>query len=1057
MTSPVASPVVTALVLVGEGDAMTSVRATLAAVAAQTRAADHVLLVVPPGLEVEHARHLDPDRGAAVVAAHGDALAARCSAALAVLETEPAASSPVNGTEGTLGTAPARWIWCVPVGSDPGRGALAAQLDRLAAEPELAVVGAKQVRHRHAPTASPGTADAADGLVDVGVTLTHGARIVSGVDRAEIDQGQDDWRRDVLAVDLPGLLVDEDLLRELGGFDPALDERWAPIELCHRVWRAGRRVEVAPAARFLALAETEDREAFRSRRAGRSATLMALRPLPLAVLTALWVPVAALLHILGAVVVHRPGRVADEAAAAGRALRAAPGVIARARRASRRARVSRRRLAPLFLPRREAVHRILVAAWTRTLADDDRSRRIRRTSWGIAGTAHGADDADTGYRTGWTAGVGVLAVLGALWVLRRVLGGGDLVGPGLVPLPESWRDTWQAAWSDWVPGGLGAAGPADPLIRLLGQIPAPGSALVEVLVLAALPAAALAAWWASGALTRSVGARLVLTAAWTLAPSFLGALADGRWPLLIVHMLLPLLALAIGRAIGLPHKRSQASVSAAAGGGLLLLVIGAVQPVLVLLAIGALVLIAPSVPGRRLRLVWTLLPSLALHAAYVQTYVRHPRTLLSVGAQHATAAVPSRLAGLWLAPDHGWAGLLAPLLGADLALWAPLVLLIPLALAALAAPFLASDAGRAGRVGMVLAGTAVILAVASAHVPVDLVGTRVLPAPPHALVSVATLALLLAAGCTLDALARRHPGVGVARRRLTALCAGVLALTSAALVAGWALALPSGLRLERGDGREIPAAAADQGRSDARLRTLVLGDGPRTPGAPVPAHLVVGGGADATQDSAVAQSRLLERARGGASPDAADGALLSASSALLAGSTDAARLRDLAVGYVVVPSPARRDTTLITALDASPLLERVTEGSGGHLWRVVDPQARATLGSARSGASRTVLASDVIDVHGRVPGATTPRTIELAERYDGSWRARVGGTELEGVRVDGWAQGFLVPAGTRGRLVIDTAEPLSRLAALVLAVAVGLTVLMAVPWRGRHVREEEIA
>ncbi|QNN81841.1 hypothetical protein H3H54_10755 [Brachybacterium sp. Z12] len=90
--------------------------------------------------------------------------------------------------------------------------------------------------------------------------------------------------------------------------------------------------------------------------------------------------------------------------------------------------------------------------------------------------------------------------------------------------------------------------------------------MVEVLVFAAVPVSALLAWWASGAITRAVGARLVLTTVWALAPSLLTALAVGAWPLLLVHMLLPLLALALGRAIGLPHKVSQASVSAAAAG-----------------------------------------------------------------------------------------------------------------------------------------------------------------------------------------------------------------------------------------------------------------------------------------------------------------------------------------------------------------------------------------------------------------------------------------------------------------------------------------------------------
>src|SRR5699024_8751322 len=158
-----------------------------------------------------------------------------------------------------------------------------------------------------------------------------------------------------------------------------------------------------------------------------------------------------------------------------------------------------------------------------------------------------------------------------LFALRGLFGRGELVGPGLLPLPEGTADLWDSAWSSWIPGGLGERGPGDPLVRLLGHLPLGGGLLIESLVLAAVPAG----------------------------------------PLLLVHLLLPLLALAIGRSIGLPHKVSQASVSAAAAAGLVLLVVGAVQPVLVLLTAAALALITPAVPGRRRRLLWVLLPSLA--------------------------------------------------------------------------------------------------------------------------------------------------------------------------------------------------------------------------------------------------------------------------------------------------------------------------------------------------------------------------------------------------------------------------------------------------------------
>lgn len=1063
---PVGPAAVTAVLLAREDATADAVDADLRAIAAQSTPPDRVLLVLPPRAEAGVVAEGAPGEPI-VVRAGGTGPAAALAAVLDHLRAGAAGHDPA-----------ASLLWLLPVGSLPGRAALEAQVARLAEDPDLAVVGAKHVRRRargpRAATPHP-TADDADGLVDVGITLTRGARIVGSADRAEIDQGQDDWRRDVLAVGLAGMLVREDALRRVGGLDPALDERWASIELCHRLWRGGRRVEVVPAARVLAAPPDDTPAAVRSSRAGRIGTALALRPAPLAIGSLLLLPLITLARMLGAVVGHRPRRVLDELAGGARALRDGPGIIARSARASRRARVPRRRLAPLFLPRREAARRRLAALWAATLADDDRSRRIRRTTWGVAGTSHGADDADFGRHTAWTLALGVLAAGATLVALRPVLRAGDLTGPGLVPLPADPRDTWQAAWHDWVPGGLGTAGPADPLVRVLAHLPVPGPLVVDAIILGALPAAALAAWWAAGALTRAVGARLALAAAWALAPSALGALADGRWPLLLVHVLLPLLALAVARAVGLPHKRSQASVSAAGGAGLLLLVIGAVQPVLVLLALVAIVLIVPAVPGRRRRLAWVLLPSLALHVAYLPGYVGSPGTLLAVGGQLGTAPTPADgpLGALWPAPA-GWPGAGA-LLGATglldgptAATWLPILVLAPLALAALAAPFLAAEAGRVGRFALVLAGLAVGTAVLAARVPVDVVGERALGAPPHALISAALLGVLLAAGCTFDALARRDRLTGTRRRRLTAGAGALVAVTTVLLVLGWATALPGALRIDRGAESAIPAAAADQGRSSARLRTLVLGNGTGTTGSTaadpaagsgraIEVGLVVGGGTDASQRSARAEARLLEAARtaGVADADPASGVPLDASARLLSGDADTAPLRDLAVGYVVVPATAPDAAPLVTALDASPLLERVTEGRQGTLWRVVDQRPRATLGASAEGGPRIPLSSDVIDAEGTVTAAPIPRTISLAERADPSWRAELDGRELDPVTVDGWAQGFLVPAGAQGHVSIESTDPFARLARILLYAVVAITALVAVPWRGRAVPEED--
>ncbi len=50
-----------------------------------------------------------------------------------------------------------------------------------------------------------------------------------------------------------------------------------------------------------------------------------------------------------------------------------------------------------------------------------------------------------------------------------------------------------------------------------------------------------------------------------------------------------------------------------------------------------------------------------------------------------------------------------------------------------------------------------------------------------------------------------------------------------------------------------------------------------------------------------------------------------------------------------------------------------------------------------------------------------PQVLEIAENFNPGWRADVAGVELQSVRVDGWKQGFLVPAGAGGQVSVDYA------------------------------------
>ncbi|QCR53623.1 hypothetical protein C1N80_08540 [Brachybacterium sp. SGAir0954] len=943
------------------------------------------------------------------------------------------------------------WLWIVEDGSLPSADALEQQLALLTRSPSTAVVGTKRVRHEDAP--GEGRFARAATLVDVGLSLSRTGRIVTGVDPGEIDQGQSDWRHDVLAVALSGMLVRERTLRELGGLDPVLPAPWAEIDLCQRVWRAGERVVVQPAARTEVPApSTPFLERLQEQRTGRILVQLKHRPLPAAVLLLVLLPLITLLRMAGDVAAVQPRRLPVELRAWASAMHRAPGVMRRGMRARHRARVPRGRLAPLYLPLGESLRRTAADVWNRLFADDDRTRRIRRTTWGIAGTRHGIDDADYGRHVVWTAVVALASVVLGLVSLRALFGRGELRGPGLLALPADWRATWEAAWSSWIPGGLGTRGPADPLIRLLGHLPVDGDLLVEAIVFASVPVAALAAWWAAGAITRAIGARLALTVAWALAPVLLTGLVAGAWPLLLVHALLPLLALAVGRAIGLPHKISQASVSAAAAAGLLLLVIGAVQPVLVLVAALGLALLAPAVRGRRWRLLWVLVPSLALHLPYLGVYADAPRTLLAVGGMPATGpglpdvdAVRSALAPL--------AGLTGPTAAAFLPLL-PLLPLVPVVLGALVAPFLAGPAGRAGRFSLLLAAAVLAAGQIARSVAVAVDGDRVVTAELLPLLSVLLLALSVGAAASFDALARRDATVSGPRRTLTTVLAAGVAAACLVTVVGWTVLLPGLLEVERTEAVEVPAAAADQGLTDARTRVLTL---TQDEDGAVSAGLVVHGGESALQRAGVADARDVATVEAGEQLGADPGstALRTWVAGLVSGEAGAAdeAATSPAVSYVLVPGDPAAQADLVAALDSSPALEKVTVSATGGLWRVVEAPARAVV---RSADDATPLASTVVDARGTVAAAPAERTVVLAERYDTGWTATLDGERLEPTLVDGWSQGFVLPACAEGDLEVGRSTPWRPLWQVLLYAGTGLTALIAIPWRARTRSAEEL-
>ena len=126
------------------------------------------------------------------------------------------------------------WIWLLHDDCEPAPDALEKLLRAAGRDRAVAVVGPKVLDGQDRRT-----------LREVGVAIDRTGRRVTGIDPGEIDQGQHDHKRVVLAVGSAGMLVRRDVWDHLGGFDPNLKLFRDDVDFCWRVQGAGFRVQVA--------------------------------------------------------------------------------------------------------------------------------------------------------------------------------------------------------------------------------------------------------------------------------------------------------------------------------------------------------------------------------------------------------------------------------------------------------------------------------------------------------------------------------------------------------------------------------------------------------------------------------------------------------------------------------------------------------------------------------------------------------------------------------------------------------------------------------------------
>jgi GT2 family glycosyltransferase len=936
------------------------------------------------------------------------------------------------------------WIWLLHDDCEPAPQTLERLLRAASRDRSVVVLGPKVLDGQDRRT-----------LREVGVSIDRAGRRITGIEPGEIDQGQHDHTKAVLAVGSAGMLVRRDVWDQLGGFDSRLRLFRDDLDFCWRVQAAGYRVQVVTDAvlyhRELLARRRRPAEGGGTRRLDRRNALYVL---------AVNLPLLAMLRIVGGAVIGSIIKAAYFAAT----------------KQLDMARAQAEAVGWLFLHpvrlwqarRRRAVGRADAYAAVRTLIPP--ARTLSRLAEKVAGLISDGPPQASGGRHQAASdeseedeqfvdaqsvmrkiignpGVQLFAVLlvVALIAERRLLGASPLGGGALVP---AWGGSG-ALWGEYLAGfhavGVGSTASAPAYLAVVAALATVlgGQAwlAVDVLLLGCVPLAGLTAYLATRRLVRTTAARVLVAGSYALLPVAIGSVAAGRLGTAVAFVLLPLIAINAGRMLtGTPKKARRAAWAV----GLLVAVAAAFAPLAWILGV---VFALGVLAARR----WLLAadPVNAAIVAVVPFFVLFPWSLhlltdpiafvTEAGVQTAglttTGLGPKQL----LALSPGGPGL------------PPVWVTVGFGLA-LIAVLLPTRRTWVTAVGWCVAIVGFIAAVALSRITVTPEGGGQPAAGwPGVALALAALGLLLAiapaaewlAGIASNerlispslnaAVSRPRPAAGTAGAGYGAV-SRVLAIV--ALVAAASAPVLAGLYWVK-DGVQgpigsvtsplLPAFVSASSTKGQQFRTLIL-----RPNGSVLDYTVVRQGdpslgePELTTDSAAEQALSRQVAALGA-PDGAD----AGDPGLVLGS--------FGISWVLLPGPV--DPALAEQLDGSLGLDVLTTSPSYDLWQVAGPVARVRV-IAPDGTVTTLSANPVSMSDASAPAGGG--TLVLAEPY-GGWTATLNGRALKPIAapVDGWAQGFVLPAGG-GKLSIsrnDLAREASLLAELIVVLAVCMLAL----------------
>ncbi|SOE13312.1 Glycosyltransferase, GT2 family [Streptomyces sp. 2323.1] len=937
---------------------------------------------------------------------------------------------------------PVQWLWLLHDDCAPEPDALAELLRVADASPSTVIVGPK-LRSWYDRRQ----------LLEAGVSIARSGRRWTGLDRREQDQGQHDQVRPVLSVSTAGMLIRRDVYEELGGFDRRLPLMRDDVDLCWRAQAAGHQVLVAPDA-ILRHAEAAARERrpidcvgrsvanpHRVDKAGAVYTLLTNtrgRTLPYVLLRLL---IGTFLRVIAYLVGKVPGQALDELAGLfGTLLR--PGKILAARKKRGRPAVEASELRSLFPPPGATV-RATVEQVAGNLAGRAAPDVASAGRHGAVESGPGGDDADF-LEIEQFARLKRIArkpapllflvlLLVSLVACRGLLGSGALTGGAMLPAPGSVSDLWSAYLDSWHTVGVGDSASAPPYLGVVALVSSIffGSTgfAVTLLLVCSVPLAGLTAYFASRPLVASRLLRAWGSIAYAFLPAAAGALAGGRLGTAVLAILLPLMARAGVAASGLRLPRgTRPSWRATWAYALLITFTTAFTPVVwpIAVLLGAGLLVLRFLDGSRdqllaygLRFLAVLLAPMVVLAPWPLSLLTHPGRFFQEAGLGYGAGSASVLDLIGLSPGGPKA--------------AGGVLLFGIVLAALAAT-LRDERQLAIRTAWAAALTGLLLAA---------LGNGSGWTGPAMLVY--GLALLCAAAVGAEGIRTRMANLGFGWKQPVAVLIALASLLAPLYAAvSWMITGAAG-PLERRNPEQVPAFVAEESGTADRARTLVL-DG--TPGH-VDYSLVRGSGARLGDADLAAE----------AGEDTRLGGIVAH---LVAGSgaDQTNQLGGYAVRYVLVRKGAPREMGRV--LDATPGLTRLSQEDGSALWRVDRRVSRLSIvaGEAKDGTSAAESVAPIavpagpVDAHTKVPDGADGRVLRLADAADEGWQATLNGTPLKPMTVDGWAQGFALPAGG-GTLDLTHENPLGHTLWLWAQGLLAVTlVVLALPGRRREIDDD---